>query len=39
MEEILMAETNEKSLIIQNLNYIGLDLNNIPDFLKEYKKD
>lgn len=32
-----MPETNEKSLIIQNLNYIGLDLNNIPDFLKEYK--
>ena len=32
-----MSETNEKNLILENLNYIGLDLENIPDFLMEYK--
>ena len=33
-----MSETtNEKDIIIKNLNYIGLDLENIPNFLKEYK--
>ena len=32
-----MSETNEKSLIMENLNYIGLDLENIPDFLMGYK--
>ena len=31
-----MSETNEKSLILENLNYIGLDLKNIPDFLMGY---
>lgn len=32
-----MSETNEKNLILENLNYIGLDLDNVPDFLMEYK--
>ena len=32
-----MSETNEKNLILENLNYIGLDLENIPDFLIDYK--
>ena len=32
-----MPETEEKEQIIRNLNYIGLDLNNVPDFLMEYK--
>ena len=31
-----MSETNEKSLILENLNYLGLDLKNIPDFLMDY---
>ena len=29
--------TNEKSKIYENLNYIGLDLENIPSFLLEYQ--
>ena len=32
-----MPETNEKNLILENLKYIGLDLENIPDFLLNYK--
>lgn len=32
-----MSETNEKNLILENLSYIGLDLENTPDFLMEYK--
>ena len=32
-----MFETNEKNTILNNLKYIGLDLENIPDFLMEYK--
>lgn len=32
-----MSETNEKNLILENLNYIGLDLENVPDFLMDYK--
>jgi len=32
-----MFETNEKNVILENLNYIGLDLENIPEFLKNYK--
>ena len=32
-----MSETNEKNLILENLSYIGLDLENVPDFLMEYK--
>ena len=32
-----MSETNEKNTILKNLNYIGLDLENVPDFLMEYK--
>lgn len=32
-----MSETNEKNLILENLNYIGLDLDNVPDFLMTYK--
>ena len=32
-----MPETNEKGAIIQSLNYIGLDLENVPDFLMEYQ--
>lgn len=32
-----MSETNEKNLILESLNYIGLDLENVPDFLMEYK--
>ena len=32
-----MSETNEKNIILNNLSYIGLDLENIPDFLMEYK--
>ena len=32
-----MSETNEKNLILENLKYIGLDFENIPDFLMEYK--
>ena len=32
-----MSETNEKNVILENLNYIGLDLGNIPDFLMNYK--
>ena len=31
-----MSETNEKNLILENLNYIGLDLENVPDFLMDY---
>ena len=30
--------TNENNNIKENLEYIGLDLNNIPDFLLEYKE-
>ena len=30
-------DTNEKDLIANNLKYIGLDLENIPDFLLNYK--
>ena len=33
-----MSETNEKNLILENLNYIGLVLDNVPDFLMENKK-
>ena len=29
--------TNEKELITKNLKYIGLDLENIPEFLLDYK--
>lgn len=32
-----MSETNEKNAILKNLSYIGLDLENVPDFLMEYK--
>lgn len=32
-----MSETNEKNTILKNLNYIGLDFENVPDFLMEYK--
>ena len=32
-----MSETNEKNLILENLNYIGLDLENVPDFFMNYK--
>ena len=32
-----MPETEEKDIILHNLNYIGLDLQNIPSFLMEYK--
>lgn len=32
-----MSETNEKNLILENLNYIGLNLENAPDFLMDYK--
>jgi len=32
-----MPETNEENLILENLNYIGLDLENIPDFLMNYQ--
>lgn len=32
-----MSETNEKNLILENLNYIGLDLEDVPDFLMDYK--
>lgn len=31
-----MPETNDKNIILNNLNYIGLDLENIPNFLMEY---
>ena len=30
-------DTNEKELIANNLKYIGLDLEKIPEFLLEYK--
>ena len=30
-------DTNEKDLITNNLKYIGLDLENIPEFLRDYK--
>ena len=33
-----MPETEEKDIILQNLNDIGLDLQNIPSFLMEYKE-
>ena len=33
-----MVKTNDEKLIVDNLNYIGLDLKNIPDFLKNFKK-
>ena len=33
-----MPETNEKNIILQNLNYIGLDLENIPQFLIDYQE-
>lgn len=32
-----MPETNEKNIILNNLRYIDLDLENIPDFLMRYK--
>lgn len=32
-----MSETKEKNTILNNLSYIGLDLENIPNFLMEYK--
>ena len=32
-----MPETNEEKLILENLNYIGLNIKNIPDFLMNYK--
>ena len=32
-----MSETNEKNAILKSLNYIGLDLENVPNFLMEYK--
>ena len=32
-----MLETNEESIILQNLQYIGLDLEKLPDFLMMYK--
>ena len=32
-----MPETEEKEQIIRNIKYIGLDLENIPSFLREYK--
>lgn len=32
-----MSETNEKNAILKSLNYIGLDLENVPSFLMEYK--
>ena len=32
-----MSGTEEKDVILRNLNYIGLDLRNIPSFLMEYK--
>lgn len=32
-----MFETNEESIILQNLKYIGLDLEKLPDFLMMYK--
>ena len=32
-----MSETNEKNTILENLKYIDLDLENIPDFLKNYQ--
>ncbi len=32
-----MSETKEKDVIIKNLKYLGLDLENIPNFLTEYK--
>ena len=31
-----MPETNEKELILQNLNYMGLDFKNIPEFLLNF---
>lgn len=33
-----MTETKEKDVILENLNYIGLDLKNLPDFLKNYEE-
>ena len=33
----MKKNTNEKELITKNLKYIGLDLENIPDFLLDYK--
>lgn len=32
-----MPETKEKQTVIENLKYIGLDIENIPDFLMNYK--
>lgn len=32
-----MSETNEKNLILDNLKYLGLNLENVPDFLMNYK--
>ena len=32
-----MTETKEKDLILENLNYIGLDIKNIPEFLLNYE--
>ena len=32
-----MPKTKEEKLILENLNYIGLDLKNIPDFLLNYE--
>ena len=31
-----MPETEEKEQIIRNLKFVGLDLENVPDFLMEY---
>ena len=33
----MLKNTNEKDIIMRNLRYIGLDLENIPDFLINYK--
>lgn len=32
-----MPKTKEEKLILENLNYLGFDLKNIPDFLMNYK--
>lgn len=32
-----MPKTKEKEVILENLEYIGLDIKNIPDFLMNYK--
>ena len=33
----MLKNTNEKDVIMKNLSYIGLDLENVPDFLMNYK--